>query len=56
MKDSGSARNDWFMGIVKRIFLSDDGCVWKVEICVVKDGVCFIYVRLILEFVMFLEV
>lgn len=56
MKDSGSARNDWPMGIVKRTFPSDDGRVRKVEICVVKDGVRSTYVRPISELVTLLEV
>lgn len=56
MKDSGSARNDWPIGIVKRTFPSDDGRVRKVEICVVKDGVRSTYVRPISELVTLLEV
>lgn len=56
MKNSGNARNDWPMGIVKRTFQSDDARVRKVEICVVKDGVRSTYVRPISELVTLLEV
>ncbi|XP_061169198.1 uncharacterized protein LOC133178524 [Saccostrea echinata] len=56
MKDSGSARNDWPMGIVQKTFPSDDGRIRKVEICVVKDGTRSTYVRPISELVTLLEV
>lgn len=55
MKDNTCARNDWPIGIVKRVFPGDDGRVRKVELKVVRNGKTTTYIRPITELVVLLE-
>lgn len=55
MKDNACARNDWPIGIVKRVFHGDDGRVRKVELKVVRNGKTTTYIRPITELVVLLE-
>lgn len=43
-KDSACARNDWPIGIVKRVLPGDDGRVRKVELKVVRNGKTTTYI------------
>lgn len=52
LKDQDSPRNEWPMGIVQRVFPSEDGRVRKIEIRVVKNGRVVTYVRPVTETVL----
>lgn len=42
--------------MVENVFCGKDGCVWKVEVCIIKNGLLKINIRLVIEFVFFLSV
>ena len=52
LKEQRSPRNEWPMGIVQRVFPSEDGRVRKIEIRVVKNGRVVTYVRPVTETVL----
>ncbi|XP_069108188.1 uncharacterized protein [Argopecten irradians] len=49
VKDSQLCRNDWPMGVIERVFPSDDGLVRKVEIMICRDGVKSRFIRPVSE-------
>ena len=55
MKDNDCARNYWPIGIIDRIFPSEDGKVRKVEIRIVREGQPVRYVRPISQIVLLVE-
>ena len=52
MRDCEVGRISWPVAKVERIFPSDDGCVRKVEVKVIKDGKPVHYIRPIVEIVL----
>ncbi|CAM1323262.1 Uncharacterised protein r2_g3176 [Pycnogonum litorale] len=52
MKDQESHRNNWPLGIVKKVFPSSDGGVRKTSVCVMKGGQRITYTRPITQLVL----
>lgn len=55
LKDQDSPKNEWPMGIVQRVFPSEDGRVRKIELRVVKNDRVVTYVRPVTESVLLFE-
>lgn len=55
LRENGTHRNEWPLGIVDQTFTSDDGHVRKVSLRVHKDGKTVTYVRPINELVLLTE-
>lgn len=56
LKDLKSYKNNWLFGMVENVICGKDGCVLKVEVCIIKNGLLKIYIRFVIEFVFFLSV
>lgn len=55
LKDFVEYRNNWLIGIIDRVFLSDDGIVRKVVVRIIRVGKLIFYIRLIYDFVLLIE-
>lgn len=57
LHDKESARTDWPVGIVNRVFPSNsDGLVRKIEVRILKDGKPCLYIRPAMEVISLLTV
>ncbi|KAK7877393.1 hypothetical protein WMY93_031909, partial [Mugilogobius chulae] len=55
LKDPLAKRNQWPMGGFEKVHSSSDGLVRKVEVKVVKDGTCRVYLRPVTDVVLLLS-
>ena len=55
LRDKDAVRNQWPMGVVSRVFPSEDDCVRKVELRVVGEGKLSTFVRPVHELVVLVE-
>ena len=55
VRDKEIVRNDWPIGIIQRVFPSEDKLVRKIEVRVMKEGKPNVYIRPVHELVKLLS-
>lgn len=55
LKDSSENRNNWPMGLIDKVFESEDGLVRKVVVRIIRDGKVTFYTRPVQELVLLIE-